>query len=142
MKEIFDTKTSLNKFKYLPLFVTIALTLPSIFFGYKSGSINLMKFLTSAFGGFCLGLVLFLYMWISYRNVFFEITDDYISKKKGINTIRSVSVKNVEYYFYSDREKYPKLKVRNEKDFDFEMTLGADTGIITALEKLGINKKL
>jgi len=100
MKEIFDTKKSLNKFKYIPLLGAIALTLPGIFIWYKSGSINLLKLLTSAFVGFCLGLVLFLSMWIRYRNVFFEITDNYITKKNGVNTIRSVSVKNVEYYFF------------------------------------------
>jgi hypothetical protein len=80
-------------------------------------------------------------MWMRYRNVFFEITDDYISKKKGVKTMRSVSVRDIEYYSHSDREKYPRLKVHNERDFEFEMTLGQTSGIVSALEKLGINKQ-
>jgi hypothetical protein len=65
MKEIFDTKNSLNKFRFLPLLATILLALPAIYFGYTSGSINLPKFFTSAFGGFCLGLVFFLWVLTS-----------------------------------------------------------------------------
>lgn len=52
-----------------------------------------------------------------------------------------MSVEDVEYYFYQDpKKKHPTLKVRNGKDFDFEMTLGAGSAIVMALEKIGINK--
>lgn len=142
MKEIFDTKNSLNKVKYLPLYGAIAFPLPGIYLWFRSWDVTLLKFVIVALWGFSFGLVAFFILWLRYGNTFFEITDDYISRRNGDKTIRSVRVKDVEYYFYRDREKFPKLKVRNEKDFGFEMTLGANSAIVCALEKVGIKKKV
>jgi hypothetical protein len=143
MREVFNTKKSLNKMKYgLPLFGAIAFLSPGIYFWFRYRNITLIDFATKTIEGFCLGLVLFFIMWIRYRNVIFEITDEYISKMNNGSTVRSVSVKNVKYYFYTGRGKSPTVKVENQKDFDFEMTLGSDREIVTALERIGISKKV
>jgi len=139
MKKEFNTKGSLRYFRNLiPLLMVIGF-LVGLYGSYLSG-----KFITAlefGVGGLAGGVLFYFIQLKRYGDTKYIITNSELVKKHGNRIIRSIQTKNIEYFYFSEPETLPRVKVKGEKDFDFAMTKGVDHEILAALETLGIKSK-
>jgi hypothetical protein len=136
MDREFNTKGSLNYFRNLiPLFMVIGFVV-GILPWYRSGNITaIFKF--GAFG-LAAGVIIYTIQWSLYGNVKYTITNTALIRKRGNRVTRSIPINSVKYYYFSKPEKFPRAKVRGEKDFVFSMTKGGVKEIVSTLESVGI----
>jgi hypothetical protein len=138
MEKIFDTNKSLNHFKKkLPL-CTMIIALTGLYPWYRYG--NIRAILQMALTGCGISILCYYYMWLKYGNISYEITDKGIAKKKYDRIIKTVTLDEVEYYFFKKPERILRIKVRNGNDFIIAMT-GPTEEIVSTLQSLGIKEK-
>lgn len=118
----------------------VAGLLVGLFAWYLSG-----RFITTfEFGvaGLAAGVIIYVIQLKRYGDTKYTITNSELVRKRGDRVTRSIPIKNIEYYYFSDPETFPRVKVQSEKDFSFPMTKGVDKEIVAALEIVGIKPKI
>jgi hypothetical protein len=140
MERVFDTKNSLNKFRRFILINTVIFLAIGFYPWYRKGNLSYM--LELGIVGFVMGVIIYLIQWLAYGNVTYAISHEGLIKRRGARIVRSVKLEDSQYYFFSKEEIYPKVRVKNGKDFVFPMTLGVTGNIVNALENVGIRKKV
>ena len=135
----FNTDKSLTHISTSPIICAILFMFGCIFFWVKSDDPSIIFDL--ACNGAFVGTLLYTFSFLRYRNITYEITEKVIIKKRGDRVIRSIKLTSVEYFYFKKNGKYPIVKVKKDKELSFEMTLGFNEEIVSALKKHGVKPR-
>jgi hypothetical protein len=91
--------------------------------------------------GLAAGVIIYVVQLKQYGDTKYIITNAELIQKRGNRIVRSLPIRNIDYYYFSKPELYPRVKVQGKKDFAFPMTKGVVHEIIASLELIGIKPK-
>ena len=118
--------------------MAIAFSFVGGFKWYKTG--NIIDIFEIACVGLLIGLIIWLIQFLRYNDIEYEISSESIVKRRGKTVKRLVNLNDIEYYFFQEPTKYPILKIKNDKKFEFTMTMDSED-IVKALISVGIEEK-